>query len=75
MGSKCLAIDVGHMCMKYSCQKTCLVVHWNYFWDLLHFGIKQKYSYTIMYEWKSPLTHELFYTGLFNFPHLKVYFM
>jgi len=29
MGSKCLAIDVGHMCMKYSCQKTCLVVHWN----------------------------------------------
>jgi hypothetical protein len=27
MGSKCLALNVGHMCMKYSCQKTCLVSH------------------------------------------------
>jgi len=36
------------------------------------FGIKQKYSYTIMYECeKSPLTYELFYIGLFNFCHLS----
>jgi hypothetical protein len=27
MSSKCLALDVGHMCMKQSCQKTCLVFH------------------------------------------------
>jgi hypothetical protein len=27
MGSKCLALDAGHMCKKQSCQKTCLVVH------------------------------------------------
>jgi hypothetical protein len=32
------------------------------------YGTKLKYSYTIMYECeKSPLTHELFYIGLFNF--------
>jgi hypothetical protein len=31
-------------------------------------SIKPKYSYTITYECeKSPLTHELFYIGLFNF--------
>jgi len=31
-------------------------------------NIKQKYSYTIMYDCeKSPLTHELSYIGLFNF--------
>jgi hypothetical protein len=36
------------------------------------FGIKPKYSYTIMYECeKSPLTHELSYIGLFNFSHLS----
>jgi hypothetical protein len=27
MGSKCLALDAGHMCKKQSYQKTCLVVH------------------------------------------------
>jgi hypothetical protein len=27
MGSKCLALNVGHMSRKQSCQKTCLVVH------------------------------------------------
>jgi hypothetical protein len=38
------------------------------------FGIKPKYSYTIMYECeKSPLTHELFYIGLFNFSHLSLF--
>jgi hypothetical protein len=38
------------------------------------FGIKLKYSYTIMYDCeKSPLTHELFYTGLFNFSHLNLF--
>jgi len=38
------------------------------------FGIKQKYSYTIMYECeKSPLTHELSYIRLFNFSHLSLF--
>jgi len=38
------------------------------------FGIKQKYSYTIMYECeKSPLTHELSYIKLFNFSHLSLF--
>jgi hypothetical protein len=37
-------------------------------------SIKQKYSYTIMYEReKSPLTHELSYIGLFNFSHLSLF--
>ncbi len=37
-------------------------------------GIKQKYSYTIMYDYeKSPLTHELFYIGLFNFCHISLF--
>jgi hypothetical protein len=35
MGSKCLAWGVGHMCRKKSCQKTCLVVHWNSFLEFL----------------------------------------
>jgi hypothetical protein len=38
------------------------------------FGIKPKYSYTIMYEYeKSPLTHKLSYIGLFNFFHLSFF--
>jgi hypothetical protein len=38
------------------------------------YGIKLKYSYTIMYEFeKSPLTHELSYIGLFNFSHLSLF--
>jgi hypothetical protein len=38
------------------------------------FGVKSKYSYTIMYECeKSPLTHELSYIGLFNFFHLSLF--
>jgi hypothetical protein len=38
------------------------------------YGIKPKYSYTIMYECeKSPLTHELFYIGLFHFFHLSLF--
>jgi hypothetical protein len=38
------------------------------------FGIKPKYSYTIMYECeKSPLTHESSYIGLFNFSHLSLF--
>jgi hypothetical protein len=37
-------------------------------------GIKQKYSYTIMYECeKSTLRHELSYIGLFNFSHLSLF--
>jgi hypothetical protein len=36
------------------------------------FGIKLKYSYTIMCE-KSPLKHELFYIGLFIFFHLSLF--
>jgi len=35
MGSKCLAWGVGHMCKEKSCQKTCLVVHWNSFLEFL----------------------------------------
>jgi hypothetical protein len=38
------------------------------------YGIKRKYSYTIMYDCeKSPLTHELSYIGLFNFSHLSLF--
>ncbi len=38
------------------------------------FGIKPKYSYTIIYECeKSPLTDELSYIGLFNFVSCKSY--
>jgi hypothetical protein len=37
-------------------------------------GIKQKYSYTIMYDFeKSLLTHELSYIELFNFSHLSLF--
>jgi hypothetical protein len=40
-------------------------------WIFYVFGIKPKYSYTIIYECeKSPLTHELSYIGLYNFFHL-----
>jgi hypothetical protein len=42
--------------------------------SLYIFGIKLKYSYTIMYECeKSSLTHELFYIGLFKFSHLSLF--
>ncbi len=45
--------------------------HFGLFWGFYIFGIKLKYSYTIMYECeKSPLTHELSYIELFNFSHL-----
>jgi hypothetical protein len=38
------------------------------------FGIKLKYSYTIMYESeKSPLIHELSYIGLFIFSHSSLF--
>jgi hypothetical protein len=38
------------------------------------YGIKLKFSYTIMYDCeKSPLTHELSYIGLFNFSHLNLF--
>jgi hypothetical protein len=38
------------------------------------YGIKLKYSYTIMYDCeKSPLTHELSYIGLFNFLNLNLF--
>ncbi len=38
------------------------------------FGIKLKYSYTIMYDCeKSPSTHELFDIRLFNFSHLNLF--
>jgi len=36
-------------------------------------GIKQKYSYTIMYECEKSLTHELYYIGLFKFFHLILF--
>jgi hypothetical protein len=42
-----------------------------FFGSFCIFGIKLEYSY--MYECeKSPLTHELFYIGLFNFFHLSL---
>jgi len=34
-GSKCLVWGACHMCKKKSCQKTCLVVHWNSFLNFL----------------------------------------
>jgi hypothetical protein len=38
------------------------------------FGIKLKYSYTIMYDYeKSPFRYELSYIGLFNFSHLSLF--
>jgi hypothetical protein len=43
-------------------------------WIFYIFGIKQKYSYTIMYECeKSPLTHEVSYIGLFIFSRLNLF--
>jgi hypothetical protein len=37
-------------------------------------SIQLKYSYTIMYDCeKSPLTHEFFYIGLFDFSHLSLF--
>jgi len=43
-------------------------------WIFCIFGVKLKYSYTIMYECeKSPLTHELSYIGLFSFCHLNLF--
>jgi hypothetical protein len=37
-------------------------------------NIKQKYLYTIMYDYeKSALTHELSYIKLFNFSHLSLF--
>jgi hypothetical protein len=38
------------------------------------YGIKLKYSYTIMYDCeKSPLTHELFYIGFFKKIHSNLF--
>jgi hypothetical protein len=40
------------------------------------FGIKLKYSYTIMYDCKkSPLTGKLSYIELFNFSHLNLFYV
>jgi hypothetical protein len=45
---------------------------WGFSGIICFFGIKPKYSYTIMNECeKSPLTHELSYIGLFNCSHLS----
>jgi hypothetical protein len=32
---QCLPWGASHMCKKKSCQKTCLVVHWNFFLEFL----------------------------------------
>ncbi len=38
--------------------------------------IKQKYSYTIMYDCENlPITHELSYIELFNFFHLSLFYV
>jgi len=43
-------------------------IHYGFFQIFYVYGIKPKYSYTIIYECeKSPLTHELSYIGLYNF--------
>ncbi len=78
MGSKCLDLDVGHMCMKCSCQKNMfgwpLKLILGFFGIFYIFGIKQKYSYKIMYECeKSLLTSELSYIGPLNFLHLNLF--
>jgi hypothetical protein len=67
MGSKCLALDAGHVQKiilpknMFSCPLKLILGFSGIFYV---FGIKPKYSYTIMYECeKSPLTHELSYIG------------
>ncbi len=40
------------------------------------YGIKLKYSYTIVYDSEnSPQTHELSYIGLFKFSHLSLFYV
>jgi hypothetical protein len=78
MGSNFLALGVSQMCEKKSCEKTCLVVHWNPFWEFLGdfyiFNYKKIYWYTIMYACeKESLSHELSWIGLFNFSHLNFF--
>ncbi len=66
MGSKCLALDTceGN---KHAKKHVWLSIE-TPFGIFCIFGIKLKYSYTIMYDCeKSSLTHELSYIGLFNF--------
>jgi hypothetical protein len=74
MGSKCLTLDVGHMCKNNLAKKhvwLSIETHFEFFGIYYISSIKSKYSYTIMYECEnSPLTHELPYIGLFNFFHL-----
>jgi hypothetical protein len=68
MGSKCLALDVGCMCREYFAKKHVWLPIETHFGIFCIFGVKSKYSYTIMYECeKPPLTNELSYVGLFNF--------
>jgi len=79
MGSKCLALDVGHMHVKeinmsknmFGCPLKLILGFSGIF---CIFGTKLKYSYTIMCDCeKWPLTHELFYIGLFKFSHLNLF--
>jgi len=47
-----------------------------FFGNLYISYIKQKYSYTIMYDCeKSLVTHELSYIGLFNFSHSSLFYV
>jgi hypothetical protein len=74
-GSKCLALDARHV-QEIILPKNMFAYPLKLILGFLGifyvFGIKQKYSYTIMYECeKSPLTHELFYIGIFNYFSFK----
>ncbi len=75
MGSKFLALDARHV-QEIILPKNMFAYPLKFILGFLGifyvFGIKQKYSYTIMYECeKSPLTHELFYIGIFNYFSFK----
>jgi hypothetical protein len=78
MGSKCLAWSVGHMCKKKSCQKTCLVVHWNSFLQYLRifsFLVINKNIHTqLCINVKTHHHHMNYLTfGLFNFSYLNLF--
>jgi len=72
MGSKCLTL---HRCEgnKHAIKHVWLSIE-THFGIFCIFGIKQKYSYTIMYDCeKSLLSHEFTYIGIFNFSHLSLF--
>ncbi len=75
LGSKCLSWGVGHMCKKKSCQKTCLVVHWNSFLKFLGISaflpINQNIHTQLCMNVKTH--HHHMKIGLFKFSHLNLF--